>query len=294
MSQASFSTRAQAAFETVGLAAKRHRVALTLAALALFATGAWYSVRSLGLSLSSLEMWPLLALALLAPFSFLYMGLGLQLMARSTGTTLPLGRATTISAFAHLAELLPIPGGAMVKAGALVSAGARLGQSSLQVILTAILWIALAALAGGAVLAGKGLEAAWFAVVGGAGSAIAVYAWLARNAGWRIANLTLVHRLIGIGLMMARLFLAFQALGVALALADTPPFALAGIAGSAASLVPSGLGISEILAALMAGPVAVPAGAAFLAVAIDRFAGLAASAAIALASLRSRPAAEPA
>lgn len=294
MDLASFPMRCLAAFEAAGHAAKRHRLLLTLAASALFAAGAWYSVRSLELSLTSLELRPLLALVLLAPFSFAYMALGLQLMAQSTGTSIALGRATTISAFAHLAELLPIPGGAMVKAGALVAAGARLGQSSLQVVLTAVLWIALAALAGGAVLAAKGLEAAWFAMAGGSIGAITAFGWLVRSTGWRIANLTLTHRLFGIGLMMLRLFLSFHVLGIALAFADTPPFALAGIAGSAASIVPAGLGIAEVLAALMASPVAVPAGAAFLAVGIDRLVGLTASAAIALTSLLGRSAAEPA
>ena len=257
---------------------------LLLAALCLFGIGTWLSVRQLGLSVATFRPEPLLILLLIAPLSLLYAGVALYLLSRSAGGAMPLGKATTTAAWATVAEAFPLPGGALVRAGALVAEGASAGRSSLLVLGTAILWISLACLGCGTTLIAHGFVEGWtLAGVGGLSSG-AISLWLVRTAGTRIAIQTLLHRASGLALIAVRLKLAFMALGTALPLADMFPFALANIAGSAASIAPAGLGISELIAALVADSVAAPAAAAFLAVALDRLVCLGASGLMAFAT----------
>lgn len=267
---------------------KAHRGPLLAGALILFVFGTWLSFNQLGIAPNELHGWTLIAQILLSPLSLLYAGIGMHLLARSAGTAMPLGKATALSAWATLAEALPLPGGAMIRAGALMAAGTGLAQSSALVLANALLWISLAALGCGMVLFGHGLSGAVLLVLaGGAGSAI-TFVWLERTAGLALALQTAIHRLSGMALIAIRLSFAFLTLGVFVPLADTLPFALANIAGSAASIAPAGLGISESLAAAAAGTVKVAPGAAFLAVGLDRLICLAASGILALATTRQR------
>ena len=256
----------------------------------IFLIGCVWAARQLGLTPATVDWIALAWLGLLAaPLSVVYAGQGLVLLARSAGTTMPFGRATAIAAGATLAEVLPLPGGAIVRAGALIQAGAKPARSTMSVLTTAVLWIGLAAFASGLVLArGWGDGALALAAAGAAGT-IGPLAWLASSAGWANALGTLTHRLAGLSLLTVRLHLAFLALGSDVAMVEVVPFVLAVIAGSAASIAPAGLGISEALAALLAGTVGIDPASAFLAVAIDRIVLLAASAsAVAVGAARRR------
>lgn len=268
-------------------------VPLTIAALLLFIGGGWYSVRTLldaGMAIDPSGFAVLLALG---PVSVLYAGVGLVLMARAAQTDVPIGKATVIASYATLAEVLPLPGGAIVRAGALVSGGVSVGKSSVLTLVLAGLWISLAAAGSGLALLSHETSATLPLLLVGLAGVFICGALLLRQAGVGVTALTVIHRLSGMGLIALRLKLTFLSLGVSVALSDTLPFALANIAGSAASIAPSGLGISEVLAALVAGSVKVAPAAAFLAVGIDRLVCLGASAIAGLAVLRRRPEVRP-
>jgi uncharacterized membrane protein YbhN (UPF0104 family) len=255
----------------------RWRGPLLAGAAALFVGGTWLSFRQLGVSPAELEPWPLMVQLLLTPLSLLYAGVGMLLLVRSAGATMPLGSAVVVSARATLAEALPLPGGAVVRASALMAAGTGLAQSSALILANALLWISLASLGCGLVLLGHGLQGAPLLALAGAGGSAVTFGWLVRQAGTITGLLTVLHRLSGMALIAVRLKFAFLTFGVAVPLADTLPFALANIAGSAASIAPAGLGISESLAAAAAGTVQVAPAAAFLAVGLDRLICLLAS-----------------
>ena len=159
------------------------------------------------------------------------------------------------------------------------------------VLANAFLWISLAALGCGAVLLTHGLPAAGILALGGAIGSAASFSWLARTAGPALALQAGLHRLSGMALIAVRLHFAFLTLGVSVPLADTLPFALANIAGSAASIAPAGLWISETLAAGAAVTVKIAPAAAFLAVGLDRLICLSASGLLALFTGRQRSAA---
>ena len=270
----------------------RWRLPLLVAGAVLFTLGAWLSFRNLDLSLAALRLAPLAAQLALAPLSLLYAGVGMLLLARAAGHAMPLCKAASLSAWATLAEALPLPGGAMVRAGALVAEGTGLARSSALVLANALLWISLATLGCGVVLLTHGLPAAAVLVLGGAISSAASFVWLSRSSGLTLALQTALHRFSGMALIAVRLYFAFLTLGVAVPLADTLPFALANIAGSAASIAPAGLGISETLAAGAATTVKVAPAAAFLAVGLDRLICLSASGLFALFTSRQRGVAE--
>lgn len=258
-------------------------VPLLLFAALLFVVGCWYSFRQLGITPDTLRIELLALLVATGPITLLYSGVGLYLMSRSVGTTMKLSRAVTLSTYANLAEALPLPGGAIMRTGALVASGAGLRTSSMLVVLSAVLWIAIACLGCGLALVAHGHSAAQpLYMIGLCGSLLAM-GWLVARAGWRNAILTLGHRVAGMIFIGVRLQLAFLVLGQRVPLADVLPFTLASVAGSAASIAPAGLGISELLAAGVASTVSVSAAAAFLAVGLDRLVALASSGLYALA-----------
>ncbi len=254
------------------------RISVLGLTVSLFLAGAWFSFRGLAISPADLRGAPLLVLALLTLPSLLYGGAGLVLLARSGRLSIPLFRATVIGSDAYLAELLPIPGGAIVRTGALMKAGGQLSQSSALVVLTALLWIACGMIGASISLASIDLRLALPLGLIGSGLVSVIFAWLCRRAGAAIAILTLAHRAAGIALIAVRLQFSFAALHVSAQFTETFPFVLAGLIGSASSIAPAGLGIAESLAALAALKTAFEPGTAFLAVALDRLICLAACA----------------
>jgi hypothetical protein len=76
--------------------------------------------------------------------------------------------------------------------------------------------------------------------------------------------------LAGIVVVVLRFIWAFAALGIVLSAADAAVFSVAGVAGSAASIVPAGLGVNESVAALLAPLASVPPAAAYLAATLNR------------------------
>ena len=265
------------------------RKPLLLATLAVFAAGTAWSICHMGINPKRIDGVAFIMLLCLSPVSVGYSGVGMQLMARAAGTSIPFGRSIVTSAVALLAEVLPVPGGAVVRTGALMKAGVGLGKGSTLVLLAALLWIALGALGAGLAVIGPNTVAGWTLVSIGIAGSITATGWLCWLSGWRLACLMLIHRLSGLTLIAFRLYLAFGVLGLAVPFAQTMPFVLATIAGSAAAIAPAGLGISEALAALAATAMVLSPAAAFLAVGLDRIVHLLLSAVIAFSSLMRAP-----
>jgi hypothetical protein len=202
---------------------------------------------------------------------------------------MPLGKATSISAYAYLAEVLPLPGGAIVRFGALMDAGGNVRNSASLVLLTAVLWIALAFVGAGIAMWSQSRHLAWPLLIIGTICAAGTGGWLWRFAGPLITTQTILHRLIGIALIGLRLKFAFAALGTTIAFSETFPFVLTMLLGSASLVAPSGLGVSEALAALIATTVSYSPNVAFLATGIDRFFCLTGCAILAVITLTARP-----
>ena len=255
--------------------ARRHRsIILTCATLA-FVGGMIFSVRSLGLKASDVAVGPLAILVgLLIPVTIVYSAINMQVMGRAIGTRIRFLDAVRISVFAQVAELLPVPGGAIVRTAALVQHGGGKGKSAGIVIAFALIWIACAAVGGGIALAH--ILLASVTLVAGGLSVIAVCClWLAYSSDWRIAALALALRVFGLGIVAARCIAAFAVIGFTLEPVSGLIFAFVIVIGSTASIVPAGLGVGEGLSALVASLAGATAAAGFVVAAINRLAGLA-------------------
>lgn len=258
---------------------KRHRarlrIPLLVLALAIFVGGAALSIDRLALKPSDIVLAPLVLLALgVVPAAIAYSSINMMLMGKAVGAPIGFVEGLRISVFAQVAELLPIPGGAIVRTAALMNRGAGTLHSTGVVLAFALLWVSVAAVGGGLALLDTGIAGQGLLVVGLAGS-IGICAWLTNRFGWRIALPALGLRLFGIALVSVRTVLAFAAIGLALGWSDSLAFAFGIILGSAASIVPAGLGIGEGISALLAVPLSVAPEAAFLAVGLARLVGFA-------------------
>lgn len=254
---------------------RRHRLPLLAAALALFVGGLVYSITTLKLEWQDLHLTSLLMLVFaLGPVTIVYSAINMQVMARAIGVHVDFWHGVRVSAFAQVAELLPIPGGAIVRTAALMERGGTTGKSAGIVAAFALLWIGCAALGGGIALRSNGAFGPLLTLAGIVAIS-AITFWLAGNAGWKIALIAFALRLIGLCLVATRIAVAFLVIGLLIDSADAFAFAFAIVLGSAASIVPAGLGIGEGLSALMAGPTGISTAAAFTAAAINRLAGFA-------------------
>ncbi|MEP2737176.1 MAG: hypothetical protein ABJP34_12870 [Erythrobacter sp.] len=253
----------------------RFRIPILILAAIAFVIGMIWSISALGLKWSDVALAPIALLALvIAPLSVAYSAVNMQLMGKAIGTKIGFLYGAQISAFAQIAELLPIPGGAIVRTAALMKSGGKTGNSAGLVVAFALLWIACAA-------AGCGLAllhispAAYAPLIGGVTLIAGIVLWLGTSFGWAIAISALFLRILGLSIVSLRVIVAFAVIGIAVGAQDALAFAFALILGSAASIVPAGLGIGEGLSALMAGAVEVDPAAAFIAAAIGRLVGLA-------------------
>ena len=240
----------------------------------LFLVGIAVSASRLNLAISDLALSYIAVSALIVvPASMVYGAINFMIMARGAKVAMPFGKSLKISCVAAFAEFLPIPGGAIVRGGALMREGSGAVDAGLHVTVNAVLWIACAAIA------------AWFALgvtqpvalaigLGGVVGVLACSLWLATRAGAGIAIAALALRIVGLGIAGARLAMAFLAIGFTVSLLDLYPFVFATIAGSASAIAPGGLGISEFIAAALATLSTIPPEAAFIAVGLNRFIGL--------------------
>lgn len=264
---------------------QRYRKSLTILATIIFFAGIIWSIRDLKLSIDDLAIGPLALLAfILVPLSLLYGGVGLQLLAKVAGLKMAASFAFRRSALAQLAEILPIPGGAIVRAGALVSVGAKVGEGAILVLAAALLWIAIAATGAGFAIYANAEYWGWAIIISGLFVTALIIIWIVKKAGWSAALQILVHRLFGIALTALRIVCAFAIIGAVLPVESGLIFAFATIAGSAAAIAPAGLGVSEILSAAVAPIVSVGPATAFLAVAVNRIIGLSVTALSVLAT----------
>jgi hypothetical protein len=269
----SVTQRLAASFRWIDERRAKWRLPILFAALALFVIGSIVSFRSMDIRWDEIQLAPLLFLvAVLVPLNIIYSAINMMLMGRASNVRITLTDGIRISAFAQVAEMLPIPGGAIVRTAALMKAGVGGLRSTGLVLAFSILWVACAAIGGGIALVDAGLPA-FILLAAGSGMATATIGWLGWKFDWGTALLATVLRVLGIALVGWRIVVAFTVIGVAISWMASLTFAFTVILGTAASIVPAGLGVGESLSALVADRVSVAPAAAFLAAAIARFTG---------------------
>lgn len=252
------------------------RKRLRLFGLLLLLIGVSWAVTTLDLAWQDLSLpYLLVNLVLLTPVLLIIAAWTFQVTASAASAEVTLGQALSTVAYANVAELLPLPGGAMVRGAALVDAGASKGLAAKLVLLTAVLTLGLTiAVSSVALVVLDHALWGWLTLASLIG--IGIVLWLlTRHADPRVLVWMVALRLLTLAVTAGRLVLAFGALGHAISLTEGALYALAPTLGGAVGIMPAGLGLNEAVAAGLAVLVAASPAIAFLAVALDRVLALA-------------------
>jgi hypothetical protein len=265
---------------------RTRRVLLVLGAVGFVVAMVW-SLRALEVRWDELAWWPLaLVLLVLAPATILGNAAELKVMAAGTcDRPLPWGEAVRVVVVATAANLLPLPGAAIVRIQALRTRGASAAAATGINVAGAGAWLGTGLVVAGVALAPvAGWQAALAGAVGLAACAVAgVVVWRSarRGRGWWTFGALLGVELLVTVLYGVRLLVVLVALQVPLELVQALVIALSAPLSAAAGVFPSGIGLAEGLSGLLAPLVAVPAAAGVAATGINRVLGLAVTAPLA-------------
>ncbi|KIC40179.1 hypothetical protein RA27_15230 [Ruegeria sp. ANG-R] len=253
---------------------------LRITGLLLLLIGVGWSVSALDLTWSDLSLYYVaLNVCILTPALLFVAAITFRFTAASASEGVSTIQALRIVAHANVAELLPLPGGALVRGAALVDAGASAGVATRLVLLTALLTLGLTiALSSAALVALDHRAWVWLTMISLTGVAITLFL-LSRQAEARLLAGMVVIRLVSFTLSAARLVLAFAALGHTATWLEAALYTVAPSLGATVGIFPAGLGLNEAVAAGLAKLIASAPAPAFLAVALNRVLGLAVGAA---------------
>jgi hypothetical protein len=255
--------------------------ALLVVAAVVFFVGGWFAFRSLDVTWSEVRWIPLVIAALvgvpltLLANTFEYLLSGRMLHHRMA--LMPSLRLTTISTAANL---LPIPGAFLVRVQGLRAMGSRYSKALASTAVIGLVWIGVSCLLACILLAVGGR---WVAaiVLGAAGVPILIgaYEWLRRSVPVeserrRLAGLMVAVELFAVVVNAGRLVLILIGLGVDASLGQALVLAVSSSLAAAAGILPGGFGLRELIAALLAPLVGLPASAGFAATAVNRVIGI--------------------
>jgi hypothetical protein len=267
---------------------RTRRLVLSLA-LALFVVATVLAVRNLP-PLPEGDRRPFLfvPVALLAGCGIVVNGAEFALSARAFGERVTLRDATRISVLSTAANLLPIPGAAIVKTRALQRLGAGLKFAATLTIAIGIVWVGVAGVVAGVFVATSGEHGILALVLLGVGVvllAIGLAILFAQETmlssrtllGWAIAI-----ELASVGLGSIRFYLVLQAIGFGGTFAQSATLAATAVVATAAGIFPGGLGLRELLSSAVGPAVGMSAAVATLVAAVERIVSLAVVAVMAL------------
>jgi hypothetical protein len=258
------------------------------------------SIRALEVRPADLRLGPLLlVLLVLTPLTIAANAAELRVMATATAPQrLSWADALQAVVVATAANLLPLPGAAVVRVQALRIRGASAGAATAINVAGAGVWLGTGLLvAGGALLVVGEPDRRWAAgialLVGLAGSLVSLVvvgrAALPGRAVRSAVALVGVEAAVTV-LHGVRLLVVLAALQVTLGVEQALVIALSAPLAAAAGVMPAGIGIAEALAGLLAPLVALPPAAGVAATGINRILGLAVTVPLAagLAARRAR------
>jgi uncharacterized membrane protein YbhN (UPF0104 family) len=211
------------------------------------------------------------------PLTVMINGLEFMCCARMVGRKFSIFRSLEITVVGSAANMLPIPGASIVRILALKSTGLSLIKSTGINMLLALIWIGISFIYAGITLLhfADGLIA--WGVMGTGGLALLSSFWVVSYN--HIHSMTYLYvvvlKFVLVLVDAARIYFCFQALGLDVLFLQASVFVVSGVMGSAVSVVPAGLGVRELVSAVLAPLIGVAASAGFLSATLNRIAGLA-------------------
>lgn len=252
---------------------RTERVLLAIAAAA-FVIGAVWAWGEVGSDITVGWAWILGNALIGVPATVMLNAIEFRHGAALVGAAPTMAEATEVSVLGSAANLLPLPGAALVRIRALRQGGSDYGGATRVTAAIGVLFVAVAATVAAVAASSLTADLLIWVFVAIAGAGLVIFAVLLRSTpvtptpGW-IARIVLIE-LTALTLIGGRFALSLQAIGqfptgVALAL-----MAAAGPLATATGILPGGVGLREGLAAFLAGQAGLAAASGFLAVALDR------------------------
>jgi glycosyltransferase involved in cell wall biosynthesis len=242
-------------------------------------------VVGLVVALSSTELefwelrWPALAAAILVgvPGMAIANAAEYNVAAAIEGKAVGLAAAMRIAVLSTAANLLPLPGGPIVRAKALADEGVRGTDAALVTILMGAAWLATSLVVAGLV---GGLEFSAAVLVSGIGLSIGIGVALALRSKIPSSDRRRLIAAVGMvelaatGATALRMWLVAQALGFDIGMGAFV-LGLSPVLGAIVFFIPAGLGVREMVASLAAPAVGLDPAAGFLIASVDRLVGMA-------------------
>lgn len=266
---------------------------LSVLAGVVFLAGGYLAWRGSGVRAEDLVWTPLAITAvLLVPATVALNAVEYWLTGWILGVAIRPMSALRVTVVATAANLLPLPGGALVRMQGLRNAGASYRRSVAVNIVAALFWVGASLL-----LAGVALfpTRAGLAVLVGSGAVAVVLAGAAALA--RVSTRPLLRGLLSLSVVelllvvvqAVRLLFVLWGLGIAADLGQTLVLSASAAMAASAGIFPGGLGLTEAISAALAPIVDLSAGAGFLSTGVNRVVGLVTMAPVAIvAAVRSR------
>jgi hypothetical protein len=226
--------------------------------------------------------------AVLAALAIVVNGAEYALSARALGGRVTVRDATRVSVLSTAANLLPVPGAAFVKTRALQRRGARLRIAATLTIAIGVIWVGVAALVAGVLVASTGDHAVAAIVLTAIGLVVTTIGALmlvtqkTQMSNQLLVGSALLIELASVGLTSMRFFLVLRAIGFDGSLAQSATLAATAIIASAAGVFPSGLGLRELLSSAVGPAVGLSSAVATVIAAVERVVSLAVVAVMAL------------
>jgi len=213
----------------------------------------------------------LLLIAAGAPLLTLANSLDIFVMAKSVKSEIKFTDCIRVSVLSTATNLLPAPGGSIVRIAALSTNGASIADASWVTIMSGAVWFAIAFAAAGLAMSIYDMTAAAaFVAIAAAVAAGALF--LAARAGVATMQVLTIAsvKVIIVAIESMRYYWALKALNIDPNAFQAVVLSVATVVGSAIAVAPAGLGVREGVAALLAVAVTLDPAAGFLSSSINR------------------------
>lgn len=250
--------------------------------------GVAWSWRQLDVSYSQLGVRGLVLATLLAVPAALLSAAEYWLAQRLVDGSASVRESISVSLLGSLGNLLPIPGGALVRVEAMTSSGSRLSVAVRTTAGIGLVWVGLTLAASGAAVWVLGRPTAGLSMALGGAVACALGTLALRPRTRRTARLTaavFVVEALVILIATWRIHLVLGAIGIAAAWSQAFGIVASGAVAVSIGVVPAGLGVREVLAGALAPLVGLSAAAGFLTAGINQALSLVGQGALAAVAL---------
>jgi hypothetical protein len=238
----------------------------------LFVAGTYLSLKAAP-GLMGRVSWPyvILLFAVGAPLQVIAHSLDIAAMAKAVGSRIAFFDCLRASIVSTASNILPGPGGSLVRIAALSSSGASVSSAAWITLISGVIWAAIAFAAAGFVLLryNANVASAFAAVAIAMSVGVGVLAVRLELKPVQLFAIAAVKAVV-VAIESLRYYWALMALGVAPNIFQAIVLSVSTVAGSVVAIAPSGLGIREMSAALLAEVVALDPGAGFLSSALNR------------------------